>query len=258
MAPDHGTGELNLDKLIQLWMKNGKEVCVLLHMEIQAQTKEDFPKRMFVYRYRTFDKHQQPVISVAILADDDPKWRPHLYVETPYPWPGYELRFPFVTVKLLDFKEKEAALAASTNPFATVILAYLAALETASKQPKSTKTRYLHRSRLARNLFDKGLDPEAVRKLYNFMAAVLALPPRLELKFDDDLTHYLERENKMDYMTSFERRGLEKGHKTGLDEAIAIIKLLQEHHSPEEIQAQFPQLGMQTILNFKETVEKIH
>lgn len=31
---------------------------------------------MFVYNYRIFDRYDRPVASLAVLADDDPGWRP--------------------------------------------------------------------------------------------------------------------------------------------------------------------------------------
>jgi hypothetical protein len=31
---------------------------------------------MFVYNYRLFDRFDAPVASFAVLADDDPRWKP--------------------------------------------------------------------------------------------------------------------------------------------------------------------------------------
>jgi hypothetical protein len=31
---------------------------------------------MYVYNYRLFDRHDRRVASLAVLADDDPSWRP--------------------------------------------------------------------------------------------------------------------------------------------------------------------------------------
>ena len=37
---------------------------------------------MFVYNYRLYDRYRQPVASLAVLADDQPGWRPdHLSLE---------------------------------------------------------------------------------------------------------------------------------------------------------------------------------
>src|SRR5262249_19848864 len=126
-------GEREADKLAKVWLRSGQEVWVLIHVEVQTQKEATFPKRMFVYNYRTFDRYNREVISLAVLADDRPAWRPDRF--------GYELcgcsmgiRFPIV--KLLDYGRDWAALEANPNPFATVVMAHLKTLET-RKDPQS-------------------------------------------------------------------------------------------------------------------------
>lgn len=50
-----------------------------IHIEIQGRCDSGFEKRMFVYNYRVFDRYDRPVGSLALLADDDPHWRPAHY-----------------------------------------------------------------------------------------------------------------------------------------------------------------------------------
>lgn len=69
-------GKRIADTLFKVWLKNGEEVWLLLHIEIQASEETHFPERMYVYNYRIFDRYKKPIISVAILADDDPNWHP--------------------------------------------------------------------------------------------------------------------------------------------------------------------------------------
>ncbi len=51
-------------------------------------------KRMFTYNYRIFDRYDRPVVSLAVLADPHPGWRPDGYssqTTTPLPrarWPS--------------------------------------------------------------------------------------------------------------------------------------------------------------------------
>jgi hypothetical protein len=71
---------------------------VLVHIEVQGQPERDFARRMFVYYYRIFDRYERPIMSVAILADEQADWR-----------------------------ERDEDLAASANPFAVMVRAYLAA-----------------------------------------------------------------------------------------------------------------------------------
>ena len=50
------------------------EDWIYIHIEIQAGWDGDFPKRMFTYNYRLFDRFDRPVASLAVLADDSPSW----------------------------------------------------------------------------------------------------------------------------------------------------------------------------------------
>src|SRR5215470_14342127 len=67
-------GRRYVDKLVKVWLKTGEERWLLIHVEVQAAREGDFAKRMYVYNYRVFDHYDREVISLAILADDDPAW----------------------------------------------------------------------------------------------------------------------------------------------------------------------------------------
>jgi len=121
ITKDAESGNRRVDKLIKVWRKDSQEALVYFHVEIQGQRQKMavFQKRMFVYHYRLFDRYQMPIVSLALLIDDKPRWRPSAYE---YALWGCKLQFNFVTIKLLDYKDKEEELLASTNPFALVIL----------------------------------------------------------------------------------------------------------------------------------------
>ena len=38
------------DKLVKVWLDNGEEKWVLIHVEVQNQPDAEFPQRMFVYK----------------------------------------------------------------------------------------------------------------------------------------------------------------------------------------------------------------
>ena len=67
------------------------------------------------------------VASFAVLADDNPNWRPDRFG---YQRWGVRAELQFPVVKLLDFAERGAELEESENPFATVVLAHLDTMET--------------------------------------------------------------------------------------------------------------------------------
>lgn len=51
------SGKRLADKLFQVWLLDGSETWVLIHIEIQSQTESDFAKRMYQYNYRAFEKY---------------------------------------------------------------------------------------------------------------------------------------------------------------------------------------------------------
>lgn len=64
------SGRTIVDKLVKVWLKDGEETWLLIHIEVQSQAQADFPLRMFTYNYRLFDRYQKEVVSFAVLADD--------------------------------------------------------------------------------------------------------------------------------------------------------------------------------------------
>jgi hypothetical protein len=68
-------GLRRIDKLVKVFGKHEGDEA-LLHVEAQVQPQDGFERRMYVYNYKAEDRYNQPVVSIAILGDDDPDWRP--------------------------------------------------------------------------------------------------------------------------------------------------------------------------------------
>jgi len=62
-----------VDKLAQVYTREGKEEWVLLHVEVQKAYQQDFPQRMFTYYYRIFDKYHKRISAYAIFTGASPK-----------------------------------------------------------------------------------------------------------------------------------------------------------------------------------------
>jgi hypothetical protein len=61
IAKDASLGQRYVDKLMRVKCKNGKITWILIHIEIQKQPNNNYPERMFTYRYRLFDKYKQSI-----------------------------------------------------------------------------------------------------------------------------------------------------------------------------------------------------
>jgi hypothetical protein len=215
-AIDWSRGYESLDKELQQVAREGEiglrrdgtEAWVLIHIEIQSQPDDDFPERMFVYHYRIYDRFRRPVVSLAVLGDDRPQWRPRSFG---YALWGCRMRLRFPVVKLLDYGQDLAGLEAQANPFGLVVLAHLQTAATRQDPParKGWKTR------LVKGLLDRGLDAATIRQLFRLIDWMMDLPQELEREFSQEIRQY-EEEKKMPYVTSIERLGIEKGLEEGL------------------------------------------
>ena len=94
IAPESESGLRVVDKLAEVKMLDGDIQWLLIHVEVQSQKIETFAKRMFMCFYRIQDKYNKPLVSVAILGDENPGWRPESYSPRVY---GCNIEFSFLT-----------------------------------------------------------------------------------------------------------------------------------------------------------------
>jgi len=124
LVRDADTGRRrHVDKLFQVYLRDGDVAWILVHIEIQGSVEAAFSRRMFVYNYRAFDRYNRPVWSLAILGDTDPDWRPNAFG---YERGSFKMGIQFPSLKLSDFETRWSELEASSNPFAPVIMAGVA------------------------------------------------------------------------------------------------------------------------------------
>jgi hypothetical protein len=198
------------DKLFKVWLQNGQERWLLIHVEVQGDREETFAERMFNYNSAVRKLYNQTVVSLAVLCDDDSAWRPTTFE---YGCWGCTMQLTFRIAKLLDFHHAAAALDASVNPFETIVAAHLQTMATRT-DANDRKTQKL---RIVKSLLKSSLTRDDIRRLFLLIDWMMALPYDLEDAFRNDV-HRFEEENKMEYISSIERIG----HKKGLAEGIAI------------------------------------
>ena len=208
-------GKKFVDKLVKVYLKNGEEKWILIHIEVQGQSDADFNERMFVYFYRIFDKYEVKIVSLAVIT---------------YPAAGtFEYRYEFFNTKVLYQynvskieEKKEEELLASSNPFALVCLAVK--YSNAAKDDKDL--RYKFKSKLIRLMYKKGSGREEILALFEFIDGALDLDDKvLDTKITEEIEQIEEKE-AMPYVTSVERIGIEKGIEKGKKEGIEKGELI--------------------------------
>ena len=266
IAPEAKIGKRYADQLVKVWLKQGQELWLLIHIEVQAKPEANFAERMLVYYLRIFDRFHSHATSLAILCDGNAKWRPNHYhfgnLDT-------ELTFRFGMVKLLDYRDRWEELEQNRNPFAVVVMAHLKAQET----QRDSKRRQESKLSLIRRLYEQGYERREVVNLFRFVDWVMILPEGLEREFWQELKVY-EEERRMPYITSVEQigfaRGVEQGLEQGLEQGAQrearslILRLLTRRlkELPDRLQSQIAVLSItqlealgEALLDFREIAD---
>jgi hypothetical protein len=77
------TGKRIVDKLVKVYLRNGREEWLLLHIEIQNQKEEDFSERVYIYSTRLFDKFRRAVPALRFWATPSPTGDPNPSTKKP-------------------------------------------------------------------------------------------------------------------------------------------------------------------------------
>ena len=87
--------------------------------------------------------------------------------------------------------------------------------------------------RFAHVLFERKWDRQRIVDLFNVLDWMMRLPDGLETQLMSDIEE-LEREHQMPYISSFERRGLERGREEGRQEGKSelLVELLKQRFGP--------------------------
>jgi hypothetical protein len=209
---------LRVDLLVEVYFNDGRKRRILLHLEIQNERDPLFDERLFIYHYRIFDKTRDPVITLALLTDFDPAWRPGKYVRE---LAGCRVEFSFPIRKLTDYNDQE--LRESRNPFAFIARAHLEAHATGEDMNR----RYDLRMVLQDAVEGSGMKEPEVLWVTRFIEEVMRLPEELHRKLFFE--RQARKEKAMVFTTYAERIGERRGIKKGAlkNQKANVLRLLQ-------------------------------
>lgn len=244
LSPRNATGARFADKLAQVWLRNGASLQILLHSEVQGRARAVFNRRMYVYNYRITDRYELEVVSLGVVTGSAGRTQLGRYETARW---GCRLIFEFPVVNLADWRGREAELAASAEPFALVVLAQLKVVAAGRKLDRQ----YAAKQLLLELLLQKGYRQKYAQSLLRFIDWLYQLPPELEQRLNHEL-ETKQGDRNMPYVTSWERRGQQRGEVIGEErgERKMLLRLLVSKFgaiSPE-LQAQIeglpsPKLG---------------
>lgn len=222
------TGKRVVDKLVKVFLLDGQEQWILIHVEVQSYRDQTFAERMFIYNYLLRHRFKRPIESLAILTDSNRKFRPQSYQEK---LTITETNFTFGMVKLLDYQSHWAELESDANPFALVTMAWLKALEL--KGPAKDQLRLEWKVQLVNLLEARRLSIAIADAIFEFIDWIMVLPDDMELDFQERLA---KGKILMPYVSSLERvftrKGLEQGRQEGT--LGVVLRLLNKRFGPLE------------------------
>ena len=202
-------GAKYVDKLAKVYLKDGNEQWILIHIEVQGQHDKDFSLRMFRYFYRIFDRYGKRIVSMAILTGSEKDREDGKYELKSH---GSGVEFRYLSFRLMDYNKER--LEQDSNPIAIVILASQEKERAKRKGEKFNTKLYL-----IRKLYDKGYRKDEIKGLFEFIDWVLQLSNEEENLIWEEIRE-LEEVGKMPYVTSVERIGIAKGLQQGLQQGL--------------------------------------
>jgi hypothetical protein len=170
-----------VDKLFEVRRHNGAEDSVLVHVAVQSQPDRLLPQRLYRYYCRIRDRFDRRLVTLAVLADRSPRFRPGAYEKESL---GCRMRFEYPSCKLLDLDR--AMLERENNPAAIVILAH----RTAQERRRDPVQREASKWALTRQLYERGYRKEDILELFRVIDWFVQLPAEQEIEFRRKITEY--------------------------------------------------------------------
>ena len=179
----------------------------LAHIEVQTQRDSALPRRLLDYHYHIERRHRCRVVTLVILGDLSPAWRPGRFSSDV---PPLGMSLGYLSLKLIDLEEKLETPRFRGHPVAMVVRAHLAAMRTRH----DLEARYTQRLALCRRLYEEGFSQKDVVFIHGLIDRLMILPRPLMVRFRQEL-FTIEKDKNMPYVDTFTRMSLQEGRKEG-------------------------------------------
>lgn len=213
LAQEHFTNlldgeEYRVDIVAKVRFKDN-DAFFLVHVEHQSTAPSSFPLRFFRYYSAIFERHGLPIYPIVIYSHDAPaKAQPDVY-RVGFA-DGEVLRFRYRVVQLNRLSWRKFVKKA--NPVASALMA---------KMKIAPRDRPRVKAECLRLMLTLKLDRARMRLIASFVDAYLNLSEAEDRVFQRTLERGnlkpKEREDVMEYVTSWERKGLAQGLEQGME-----------------------------------------
>lgn len=210
-------GTRQADMLAKVFLLDGTEKWILVHIEIQGQYDKSFPKRMFRYFYRIYDRYDTGVTAIAVFTGKSKPQKEHFAEELL----GTEATYKYNTYHVFDHTESE--LLAMDNPFALVVLAAQKAL-LADKMPQAELNE--NRLTIAKALIDSGKfsHPQIETFLFFLKSFLRIESEEINAIFDKQTDILTGKTSAMGIIETIKMLEREEGIEEGIEKGIELGK----------------------------------
>jgi len=186
----------------------GEEAFFLVHVENQSKVDYVFPKRMFHYFARLYEKYDLPIYPVVIFSHNaSRRIEPHRH-EVAFP-DRTVLQFDYVSIQLKRLSWRDYV--STSNPVASALMA---------KMKIAPKDRPKVRLECLRLLATLKLDPARSQLIGGFIGTYLKLNTAEMKQYEQEFAQLTpeEQEANMELMNPWVKQGWEDGKKEGRQE----------------------------------------
>jgi Putative transposase, YhgA-like len=202
----------HVDKLVRVFLRDGQERCILVHVEVQGYRDANFARRMFTYYYRIMDRFGWPITAIVIFSGANSKRMPCQFEDQCM---GTRLLYQYNTVAISDYTDSN--LEQSENPFALVLLIAKKALQ----QGKNVDAVLLEEKlKLAKLLVQKGLfNKPKIKMVFWFLNNYICFEKTETYRiFEQQVDNITEKKDTMGIIEQVCEVRQEEGRKKGLKE----------------------------------------
>ena len=211
-----------VDKLVKVYLRDGTEHWILLHVEVQGRNGKEFPERMFQYFVRLLTKRGHPVAAIALLTGKDGHSRPGVYE---YRCLWTTARYEYKTLCIADYSDE--VLAASSNPFAAVIqVAKEVLLQVKGTDEERDLVLLEEKTRIVKLLKEKmaAFGEEKTNAILAFLNNYVVFKnPEINLIFMKRTDVIFEKENTMGIIEQLAEIKHQEGVEEGLEKAVRSL-----------------------------------
>ncbi|MBQ7558943.1 MAG: Rpn family recombination-promoting nuclease/putative transposase [Synergistaceae bacterium] len=157
-----------VDNLLKIFLKDGGEEWVLLHIEIQGRGGENFSLRMFRYYCLIFTHHNEHPAALAILTAKRPKkdGEPGIYNHKFF---GTEINYKYNIIKAYEFTDEEL------KSIGSLVDLFIYALKKSKENRKSNSEKFKYMKEILRLLAEKDFSIQKRRMFIIFLERAMSL-----------------------------------------------------------------------------------